>query len=263
MEGAGRWEACKRLAIESVPCIRLDHLTAEARRAYALAHNLTQAETGFDLGILKLEVEELDFSFAELGLNMNLDVIKDKMKRKEVSENDIPAFLKNPNEIGLCDVFEIGGHRLICGDSTVPEHVSKLMAGALATMIMTDPPYNLSADKITFTTFHTNFVEGAGEMSERDFTLFLSKITRNLYDFSMDGSIHYIWMDWRHIEHLLVACKIYEKFKALCVWNKNTTGMGTFYHNKHELCFVYKKGKAKHINNFGFGGASGRFRANV
>lgn len=86
-------------------------------------------------------------------------------------------------------------------------------------------------------------------MTEAEFTQFLGKSFKNLKNFSSDNSIHYIFMDWRHIGEVLSASKnIYPKLLNLCVWNKLNEGMGSFYRSQHEFCFVYQAGTGKHKN---------------
>jgi hypothetical protein len=103
----------------------------------------------------------------------------------------------------------------------------------------------------------------SGEMSEMAFTRFLERFIRWTISFSHDGSIHYVFMDWRHLPELLGAARpLYSEWKNLLVWNKSNAGQGSFYRSKHELVAVFKSGAAPHINNFGLG-AEGRYRSNV
>lgn len=103
----------------------------------------------------------------------------------------------------------------------------------------------------------------SGEMSSTQFTAFLKEVFELLRRHSIDGSIHQICIDWRHMVEMLTAGNsVYSELKNLCVWNKNNAGMGPFYRSKHELVFVWKCGTAQHINNFGLG-QFGRFRSNV
>ena len=141
-------------------------------------------------------------------------------------------------EVHRGDVFEIGRHRLIYGDSTNKKDISKLMNGKQANMIFTDPPYNLNAEDIGSIASDEDFVMGGGEFTDEEFIDFLIKIINNLYEFSTDNSIHYICMDWRHALHLLTACKRYDKYKNLCVWKKHCASMSAFYQNHHELIFI-------------------------
>jgi hypothetical protein len=103
----------------------------------------------------------------------------------------------------------------------------------------------------------------AGEMTERQFTDFLETIFRNAAGASVDGAIHFICMDWRHIGEVLAAGKrIYSDLKNVCVWNKDNGGMGSFYRSKHELVFVFKVGSQPHVNTVELG-RTGRYRTNV
>jgi hypothetical protein len=100
-------------------------------------------------------------------------------------------------------------------------------------------------------------------MSESEFVGFLATPMGLMAQYSVDGAIHYICMDWRHMGEVLAAAEgIYSEQKNLCVWNKTNAGMGAFYRSKHELVFVFKVGTAPHLNNFGLGGG-GRYRTNV
>src|SRR6185437_740198 len=129
-----------------------------------------------------------------------------------------------------------------------------------------DPPYNVAIDGHVCglgRVRHREFAMASGEMSEADFTAFLAAIFELLTENTLDGSIHEICMDWRHMSEMLGAGrKVYSELKNLCVWNKSNAGMGTFYRSKHELVFVWKSGAAAHINNFELG-QHGRHRTNV
>lgn len=162
------------------------------------------------------------------------------------------------------DLYELNRHRLLCGDSTDAHAVKSLMGGTLANMVFTDPPYNVKINDIVNlgSIHHEEFKMASGEMNKARFTRFLSDVCLNLQKFSEQASIHYICMDWKHMQELITAASTYEELKNLCVWNKNNAGMGSFYRSKHELLFVFKNGKGKHINNFGLG-STGRYRTNV
>jgi hypothetical protein len=101
------------------------------------------------------------------------------------------------------------------------------------------------------------------EMSPAAFTRFLKSVFRNLAVFSLDGSIHFVCMDWRHLTEILKAgFSAYTEFKNLCIWIKDNGGMGTFYRSRHELIFAFKSETAPHINSFELG-QHGRYRTNV
>ena len=104
----------------------------------------------------------------------------------------------------------------------------------------------------------------SGDMSPADFKqFFLSQIMAEFADWTRNGAILYVCMDWAHMMELLAAAgPFFGKPKNLCVWEKDNAGMGSFYRSQHELVFVYKNGDAPHINNFGLG-EHGRYRTNV
>lgn len=109
---------------------------------------------------------------------------------------------------------------------------------------------------------HANFAFASGEMSSEEFTAFLAAIFRWLIQYSVDGSIHYQFIDWRHLQEMLTADSQYHELKNMVVWAKTNAGLGTFYRSQHELIFVYQNGSAKPINNFLLG-ETGRWRSNL
>lgn len=103
----------------------------------------------------------------------------------------------------------------------------------------------------------------SGEMSSAEFAGFLAVVFGNMAQASLDGAIHFICMDWRHLDEVLnAAAGNYAELKNLCVWNKSNGGMGSFYRSKHELVFVYKVGQTAHVNTIDLG-KHGRYRTNV
>ncbi len=152
------------------------------------------------------------------------------------------------------DLFQLGEHRLICGDCLLPETARLLVGGEKARIIFTDPPYNLAAADFSNNgeTQHTDFAMGGGEMNEVEFMEFLKSVMKVSCQYSINGSIHYICMDWRHIWHMSEAAKdAYGSVipKQLVVWNKNNGANGSFYRAKHELVFIYKNGEEKHLSH--------------
>jgi DNA modification methylase len=133
-------------------------------------------------------------------------------------------------------------------------------------MVFTDPPYNVSIEGNVSglgAIQHRDFAIGCGEMDASQFTAFLTQACSLLARHSADGSLHFIFMDWRHIGELLAAGRsVYAELKNVCVWVKNHTGMGAFYRSRHELIFVFKNGRSCHRNNILLG-KYGRDRTNV
>jgi hypothetical protein len=130
----------------------------------------------------------------------------------------------------------------------------------------TDPPYNVPIEGHASglgATHHRPFLMASGEMDSSEFTAFLGEAFRNLAAFSVAGSIHFVCMDWRHMEELLAAGRAtYGELKNLCVWVKDNAGMGSLYRSQHELVFVFKHGHNGHRNNVQLG-RFGRNRSNI
>ena len=133
-------------------------------------------------------------------------------------------------------------------------------------MVLTDPPYNVAIEGNVSglgQTRHRDFAMASGEMTREQFTSFLSAAFANLAAHSIDSSIHFICMDWRHIREMLQAGGAnYSELKNLIVWAKDNGGMGAFYRSRHELIFAFKNGSAPHINSVELG-QHGRYRTNV
>ncbi len=273
LAGHGRILAAKIVGMTSVPCRVLSGMTAEEMRAYALADNKLALNAGWDEELLALELSELqaldlDFDLEITGFSIpEIDILIDGQEPEEPGDPacDAPA----PDGPPICkrgDVWKLGAHRLICGDALDPDVVALLMGDNQARMVFTDPPYNVTIDgnvgglgKIK----HREFVMASGEMSVPEFTKFLKQALRNHAEFSVDGAIHFVCIDWRHMGEMLAAGKsVYSEFKNLIVWAKDNGGMGTFYRSRHELVFVFKVGTAPHVNAFELG-QHGRYRTNV
>jgi DNA modification methylase len=155
---------------------------------------------------------------------------------------------------------------LLCGNALRRESYARLLNGTRAHMIITDPPYNLAIagnvsglGKIK----HGEFAMASGEMNRSEFTQFLAIMFEHLCAASIDGSLHFVFMDWRHMREVLDAAeRPYGELKNLCVWTKSNAGMGSLYRSQHELVFVFKNGTAPHVNNVELG-RFGRHRSNV
>ena len=140
------------------------------------------------------------------------------------------------------------------------------MKGKRAAIILSDPPYNVRIDGNVCgngSIQHREFQMASGEMSEAEFIRFLSTSLRLFAKYSVSGSIHYLFIDWRHLRELLAAGgEAYDSLLNLCVWVKDNGGMGSFYRSQHELILVFRNGKGPHRNNVQLG-KFGRYRTNV
>jgi DNA modification methylase len=271
--GHGRVEAAKLLGMSDVPVRRLSHLNKDEVRAYVLADNKIAENAGWDRDLLAIELLALDaldfdleilgFSAAEIDLTIGgaaehagPDPVLDKIEPVP----DEPAVTR------VGDLWLLGPHKLLCGDARSQDDVGRVCGRDVVSLLFTDPPYNVKIDghvsglgKVK----HREFALASGEMDEGSFTQFLTESLRAAAVPLKDGAIAFVCMDWRHMRELLNAGHaVFDELKNLCVWNKTNGGMGTFYRSKHELVFVFKKGRAPHTNNFGLGD-SGRYRTNV
>jgi DNA modification methylase len=178
----------------------------------------------------------------------------------------LPAAAVDPPLSQIGDLWILGRHRVLCGNALDPTALAALIGEERAAMVFTDPPYNVPIEGHASglgATHHRPFPMASGEMDRSEFTAFLGQTLRNLAAFSCDGSIHFICIDWRHLEELLAAGRdVYGELKNLCVWVKDNGGMGSLYRSRHELVFVFKKGRGCHRNNVQLG-QSGRNRSNV
>jgi DNA modification methylase len=164
------------------------------------------------------------------------------------------------------DVWRLGPHCVVCGDALKADTYSAALGDEKAAMVFTDPPYNVPiAGHVSGlgTVRHREFAMASGEMSEAEFKGFLAGMMTHAAAFSADGSIHFHFIDWRHLRTLLEAGDgIYSELKNLCIWVKSNAGMGSLYRSQHELVTVFKKGSAPHCNNVELG-KHGRHRSNV
>jgi DNA modification methylase len=275
--GHGRLAAAKLLGLESVPTLRLSHLTEAERRAYVIADNKLALNAGWDREILAIELQgliDLDFEIELTGFSLaEVDIVLDEARESAADgadaavEDTIPAYRHDVRAASsMGDFWKLGRHRLICGDARDKDAYNILMGHDTADLICTDPPYNVPIDGHVCGSGrirHRDFAMGVGEMDEDQFTRFLVETLGSAAACCRDGTIAFVFMDWRHIGNVLTAGEqVFSELKNLCVWNKTNGGMGTFYRSKHELVFVYKIGTAPHVNTFGLGD-TGRYRTNV
>jgi DNA modification methylase len=269
--GHGRVAAAKLLGLAEVPTLQLSHLNPTQKRAYIVADNRLAEKAGWDKEILAVELQGLlddGFEVILTGFEVpDIDVVLDRAaeaKSDRDRDDEVPGTGSAVSREG--DLWRLGSHRLLCGNALYPNAYEILLGGTKASLVITDPPYNVAINghvggkgQIQ----HRDFEMGCGEMTSPAFMAFLTTVFRHLVVNSTDGSIHYAFMDWRHMGEMLEAGHtVYSELKNLCVWNKTNGGMGSFYRSKHELVFVWKSGTAPHLNNFELG-QHGRNRTNV
>lgn len=270
--GHGRTEAARLLGLKEVPTLRLEHLSDAQKRAYVIADNRLAELAGWDRDILAIELQhlldvEVDFEVTDIGFDAaEIDLLLTSDAPNEDPADALTVFEHGRAVAKAGDVWLMGGHRIMCADALAPASYSALMVDEQAQMVFTDPPYNVPITGHVSglgRARHDEFSMASGEMSEAEFTRFLTSVFRNMAAASEDGSIHFVCMDWRHLLELLRAGRIaYSELKNLCVWAKANGGMGSLYRSQHELVAVFKSGTARHINNVELG-QHGRNRTNI
>ena len=266
--GHGRLLAAKAMGLEEVPVITLSGLTDIQKRALRLADNKIALNAGWDVEILKLELSDLATLDVDMDVTLTgfstgeIDVILDG--QADPDDEVIPAVPETPRT-KEGDIWILGDHRIGCGDSRDLAFLQKVVgADTNVDAAFLDPPYNVRISGHANTSDrHREFAMASGEMTNSEFRTFLTETLGACATVSRDGAVHFVCMDWRHMEDVTtVAHDIYGAFLNLCIWNKSNAGMGSLYRSKHELIFVYRVGEATHLNMVELG-KHGRNRTNV
>lgn len=271
ISGYARLEVSKELGLEEVPVIRISHLTAEELKLFAIADNQLVIDAKWNIPVLKIQLEEIKVE----GLDLNLTglsipeidfALYTSKENKNEEEPEIVDFIEEniPKRVKTGQLWQLGAHYLYCGNCLEEESFIRLMGEKQATMVLTDPPYNLAAKSIggKGKIKHQDFKMCAGKMSEDAVIEFFESFIVLLKKYSVNASLHYLFMDWRNVYTLSKAGKLYSELKNICVWNKLTGGMGSMYRSQHELCFVFQNGEGKYCNNVQLG-KYGRNRSNL
>ena len=260
IEGHGRLYALKKLGFQEVDIIRLTHLNEQQKKAYILAHNNLTMTTGFDLEKLQLEIEEIiDFDMSDFGFEPF-----EPLKGIEETEEQLEEVLsnieseENKSKVQRGDIFKLGKHTLMCGDSTDIESVKFLTGGGTVNLVVTDPPYNVNYEekskhiaknkpnqRITNGT-HTNIENDS--MTDEEFFNFLKKVYVNMLEVLEEGGAYYVWYATSETINFLKALESAgSDFRQILIWNKNTFVLGRQdYQWKYEPCIYGWKEGASH-----------------
>jgi DNA modification methylase len=269
--GHGRVAAAKLLGLVSVPTVKIDYLTDAEKRAYVLADNKLAEKAGWDAEILAIELQgliDLDFDVELTGFETaEIDLLVDTQDASKNDADDVlPDYDHGYSVTRAGDCWQLGDHRLACGDARTDDPYRRLMAAERATYAITDPPYNVKIDGHAGgkgRVRHREFAMGAGEMTQAEFAAFLGQLFTHIRTHTTDGAICAVFIDWRHMAEMMVAGqKSFAELKNVCVWVKPNAGMGSFYRSRHEMVFVWKTSPGKHVNNVQLG-QHGRSRTNV
>jgi DNA modification methylase len=271
--GHGRVQAARLAGMTEVPTICLSSLTPEQRRAYVIADNKLALNAGWDKELLAIEFQsliDLGFDLEITGFDLaEIDFVIDAANEADPSSPDAADRLPPLGQTGVTargDVWQLGRHRLMCGDTRDADHVATLMQGEEARIAFLDPPWNVPVQghiggngRIK----HAEFAFASGEMSDEEFASFLTLTLANTSTKLADGAIAYVCIDWRHFSQLEAAGReSFSELKNVVVWNKGVGAQGSFYRSQYELILIFKKGTAEHINTFGLG-ETGRYRTNL
>ena len=237
VEGHGRYLACKELGIEQVPVIHLDHLTDEQRRAYALAHNKTAEMSEWDFDLLGDELADiLDIDMSDFGF----DLSEDEEEETEVIEDEIPEEVESIAKQG--DIWQLGRHRLMCGDSTSIDDVEKLMDGNKADMVFTDPPYG-----IDYSGGRSQVVRDKeyGKLKNDDLQgEELGNLICNVFNFNKKEADVYICVSPIMQKPFLDYIEQQGKgLNAVIVWDKKQAGLGYMAYRRQCEFILFIKGK--------------------
>jgi DNA methylase/ParB-like nuclease domain len=272
--GHGRVLAAKALGWTEVPVIAIEHLDAAQRRAFAIADNRLTENSTWDDRLLAVRSRSYPSSISASILRQPVSIwarsiLGSKAWARSLRHpirriSFLPCRRERSSRVG--DLWRLGRHRVLCGNALERSGFADVMEGKTANLVFVDPPYNLPIEGHVSglgAVCHREFPMASGEMSEAEFTRFLSTTFEQLCAFSRPGSMHYICMDWRHLREFLGAgANTYGDLLNLCVWVKSNGGMGSLYRSQHELIGVFKNGKARHRNNVELG-RHGRNRTNV
>lgn len=226
--GHGRLMAAKKLKFDKVPCIVLSHLTETQKKAYVIADNKLALNAGWDDMLLSLELDELASADFDLGLtgfsdDELLDLLGTEDNAGLTDEDSVPVVPDEPiTKLG--DIWQLGEHRVMCGDSTDAGSVALLMDGDKADMVFTDPPYGVDYDGI-------NNDDRAGLESLLDGSF------SNMIEFSKAGASAYVFHSDRCADIFHKVFRDYFHFSSMIIWVKNSLTLSqTDYQSKHEPC---------------------------
>lgn len=267
--------AHKQLELPEIPALFAEGLSTDQLKAYRLGMaripelgdwddevlaeafaDWSSRDLDFDIELPGFDTPEIDSFVEQFGANASLE-------DKEDANHDED---RGPQITKPGDMWKCGRHLILCGNSSDESAFYQLLKNEKANAVVTDPPYNVAVNGHVGgkgQIHHREFAMASGEMTSAQFVEFLTAFMRNCISYSVDGSLHYIFMDWRHAQELLRAAGgLYTELKNIAVWIKSNGGMGSFYRSRHELAFIYKSGKAAHRNNVQLG-RFGRNRTNV
>ena len=234
--GHGRLMAARKLKMDKVPVIELNGMTEAQKKAYVIADNRLALNAGWDNAMLTIELQDLEdegFDLSLTGFDKDeLDALLNPIEETEglTDEDAVPDVPEKP-KTKPGDIYILGNHRLMCGDSTSIDAVNKLMDGNSVDLLFTDPPYNVAFNGRS----GKHDVIKNDNLSESDFESFIGEVCNTIK--AIDPKVYYIWCNWKF--YGILQGKL--DYKTCIVWAKNVFGMGNGYRHQHEFCLFNGK----------------------
>ena len=257
-----------------VPAVIVTGLSPAKKRALALADNKIAEKAGWDREALAIELptiaellieDDIDISITGFG-SIEIESIVSDFSEVATAEDDIdPSWAGATAVTRAGDMWQLGSHRLLCGSALDAADLDQLMGSERARVAFLDPPYNLEVASFVGRgrIKHREFAMASGEMSRARFQSFLAGALELAASVSIEGAVHYVCMDWRHVADLVGAGeRAYGSMLNLVVWTKTNAGQGAFYRSQHEMIGVFRVGRGQHVNNVELG-RHGQNRSNV
>ena len=244
--GHTRYKAAKKLGLKTVPCIKADDLTDEQVKAFRLADNKVAEQAEWDFDLLNEELETITMDMEQFGFDLPED--DEEETQTDIIEDDVPDVPEEPKS-KYGQVYQLGNHRLMCGDSTKKEDVDKLLNGIKADLLFTDPPYNVSMEsksKDVLKSDNYSHIEN-DDLSEDEFKMFLQSVFTNANDSLKDDSSYYVFScqggDSELMMMMMRECGIRCRHQIIWVKDAPVFSMGRLdYDYKHEpLLYGWKK----------------------
>jgi DNA modification methylase len=228
--GHGRLMAAQKLGLDKVPTIDCSDMTESQKKAYIIADNKLALNAGWDNAMLTIEMQELEDEGFDLTLLGFDDKELNALLQPEIvdgltDEDAVPDTPVEP-KTNLGDIYILGNHRLMCGDSTSIDAVDKLMDGNTVDLLFTDPPYNVAFNGRS----GKHDVIKNDNLSESDFEAFIGEVCNTIK--AINPKVYYIWCNWKF--YGILQNKL--EYKTCIVWAKNVFGMGNGYRHQHEFC---------------------------
>lgn len=240
--GHTRLKASKKLGLEKVPCIRATDLTEEQVKAFRVADNKVGEVATWDLDKLSVELEDIDMDMTDFGFS-EIEIGDLELDNSVIVDDTLPEPPKEP-KAKRGDVYRLGNHTLMCGDSTSENDVNTLINGGEINLLLTDPPYNVDYEGKTSEALKIQ----NDAMTQDEFQNFLYNAFKNAYSHMKAGASFYVWYASREtINFMLALEKTNLEVRQQLIWIKNSLVIGRQdYQWKHEPCLYGWKGGASH-----------------